>query len=390
MKKKEIYENKKCKEYYQLNFPELTEQECIEKANYYKKSCSWQNIEYYEVRNPELSKEELIKLRENAINNKRFNSPTNILYWQKRYPEKTVEELEELRNKHAKSKNKCNLEYWINKYPEKSLEEVKELHNKHYQSWLSHQEGWGKGNKNCNSKNNSTEEYRKSKSPKCIEFYERKYPNLSHEDHLKLLNEHIEKINSILTPNKRTTNIEYYLNKGMSDEDAKIALNKRQATFSLYKCIEKYGEERGLEIFNNRQKIWNKKLQKSFKQGKYTQSPIAIELFNIIKEKLNLNNIIEEKYIFNDNLHKGYLFDFCLNNKLIEFNGDYWHANPDLYDAKTFIKAKNKRAETIWEYDKIKIETALNQGYEVLTVWENDYKNNTNQIIQKCIEFLKA
>lgn len=68
MPKKEIYENKRYKEYYQLNFPELTEQECIERANYYKKSCCWQNIEYYEVRHPELSKEELVKLREDAMN----------------------------------------------------------------------------------------------------------------------------------------------------------------------------------------------------------------------------------------------------------------------------------------------------------------------------------
>ena len=68
--------------------------------------------------------------------------------------------MEELRLKEAKIRNKCNLEYWINKYPEKSLEEVKELHNNHYQSWLSHQKGWGKGDKNCNSKNNSSKVFK--------------------------------------------------------------------------------------------------------------------------------------------------------------------------------------------------------------------------------------
>ena len=227
-------------------------------------------------------------------------------------------------------------------------------------------------------------------SPRNIAFYERKYPNLSHEEHLKLQQEFFHK-NSLAVKNAiKSTNIEYYLNQGMSEDEAKIVLHNRQATFSLYKCIQKYGEDKGLELFNNRQKIWNKKLQKSFKQGKYIQSPIANQLFIQIKEKLNLNNCIDEKYIFNDELHKGYLFDFCYNNKLIEFNGDYWHANPNLYGPKSFIKAKNKRAEDIWKYDKIKIQTAIDQGYQVLTIWEYDYHQNKEEVINRCIEFLNS
>lgn len=386
--KKKHEESPKFAEYYELNFPTWTKEQCEEAAIKFKKSSNWQCIEYYEKLYPELSHEEHIKLKEQAIQNKRENSKTNILYWQKRYPEKSLEELKELRSKEAKIRNKCNLEYWINKYPEKSLEEVKELHNNHYQSWLSHQEGWGKGEKNHNHRNNASEECRKSKSPKCIEFYQNKYPELSNEQHQQMLNEHINKVNKSLTPDKRTTNIEYYLNQGMSEEEACIALYNRQATFSLYKCIEKYGEEKGLEIFNNRQKIWNKKLQKCFKKGKYVQSPIANELFSFIKNKLNITKNIEEKYIFNEELHKGYLFDFCLNNKLIEFNGDYWHANPLFYGPMSFIKGKNKKAKDIWEYDNIKINTAKYQGYDVLVIWENEYKTNKEETINKCIDFL--
>lgn len=375
-------------EYYQLNNPELTLEQCEEKANWFRRSCNFQCIEYYERKYPNLSHEEHVKLKEQLQEQKRKNKDTNIEFWKERYPDKSLKELEELRSKTAKSKNKCNIEYWINKYPEKTLDEIKELHNSHYQSWLSHQEGWGKGEKNHNSKQNSSQEKRNSLSPRNIAFYERKYPDLSHEEHVKLLEEFFEKNRMSIKNAIKTTNVEYYLNQGMTEEEAKEALSKRQATFSLYKCIEKYGEEKGLEIFNNRQKVWNKKLQKSFKQGKYTQSPIANKLFEQIKQNINSSNIIEEKYIFNDNLHKGYLFDFCLNNKLIEFNGDYWHANPKFYNEKSFIKAKNKRAETIWEYDKIKIETAKQQGYDVLTIWEHDYHENPEQTLQKCIDFL--
>ena len=245
----------------------------------------------------------------------------------------------------------------------------------------------GEGN-GMHSSKRSLEE-RLSNSPRNIAFYEKRYPELSHEEHLKMQRDFFDLNAKAIKNAIKTTNIEYYLRQGMSEDDARQALHNRQATFSLYKCIEKYGEEKGLEIFNNRQKIWNKKLQKSFKQGKYIQSPIANELFNELRSLLNISNN-EEKYIFNDNLHKGYLFDFCLNDKLIEFNGDYWHANPKLYDGNSFIKQKNKKAHEIWEYDKIKIETAKQQGFSVLTIWESDFRENKEETLQKCIEFLNS
>ena len=386
--KKNHEDSPKFAEYYKKQYPDLTIEQCEEKAKWFRKSCNYKCIEYYEKNYPNLSHEEHLKLKEKLNIQQRQNRETNIEYWKLRYPEKSLEELEELRSKVAKSKNKQNLEYWINKYPEKSLEEVKELHKKYYQSWLSHQEGWGKGDKNCNSKKNSTQQERNARSPRNIEFYKRKYPELSLEEQEILRQEYIKKNNNIVKNTIKQTNIEYYLNQGMSEEDAKKALHDRQATFSLYKCIEKYGEEKGLEIFNNRQKIWNKKLQNKFKQGKYVQSPIANKLFSNIKDKLNIKENIKEKYIFNDELHKGYLFDFCLNNKLIEFNGDYWHANPKFYGPLSFIKAKNKKAKDIWEYDKIKIQTAEKQGYKVLIIWEYDYKNDKEKTLKKCMDFL--
>ena len=52
------------------------------------------------------------------------------------------------------------------------------------------------------------------------------------------------------------TTLEYYLSKGMSEDEAKHALRKRQTTFSLEKCIEKYGEVEGIKRFKERQEKW--------------------------------------------------------------------------------------------------------------------------------------
>lgn len=45
-------------EYWHLNYPELTLEECKSKAKWYKKSCNYQCIEYYEKKYPNLSYED--------------------------------------------------------------------------------------------------------------------------------------------------------------------------------------------------------------------------------------------------------------------------------------------------------------------------------------------
>lgn len=378
-------------EYYKKENPEWTIEQCEEKAKWFRRSCNYQCIEYYEKNYPELSHEEHLKLKDQLKLQKNQNKETNIEYWKNKYPEKSLEELEQLRSKAAKIKNKQNLEYWINKYPQKDLEEIKKMHQEYYQSWLSHQEGWGKGDKNNNSKNNSTLEERKSKSPKCIEFYERRYPELSHEEHLKLLNEHINEVNLKLTPDKRTTNIEYYLNQGMSEEEAKQALHDRQATFTYEKCIKKYGEMQGNIIFSNRQQKWLKKLYENFQSngdGRSKQSQFAN---NIIKECCKILKISipkKEKYLYWKKTHQAFAYDFVYQNKIIEFQGDYWHCNPILYKSNFYNKVKQKTAQEIWNYDNIKKECAEHYGYNILYVWEYDYNNNEEETLKKCIDFL--
>lgn len=54
----------------------------------------------------------------------------------------------------------------------------------------------------------------------------------------------------------RTTCIQYYLEKGYSEEEAMVLQAERQKTFSKEICIEKYGEEEGIKIWQERQDKW--------------------------------------------------------------------------------------------------------------------------------------
>ena len=42
----------------------------------------------------------------------------------------------------------------------------------------------------------------------------------------------------------------------------------------------------------------------------------------------------------------------------------------------------------IWEKDKQKVDFAIDNGYNILTIWESEYKTNKINTIKKCQEFL--
>jgi len=54
-----------------------------------------------------------------------------------------------------------------------------------------------------------------------------------------------------------------------------------------------------------------------------------------------------------------------------------------------FINIDKWVAEEIWNFDKNKIKLIENEGYKVLIIWENDYKQNPETVVKRCIDFLK-
>lgn len=83
--------------------------------------------------------------------------------------------------------------------------------------------------------------------------------------------------------------------------------------------------------------------------------------------------------------------DFASGNKVIEFYGDYWHANPAIVSRTTRVKFRHKEmlAESIWERDANRLEFIKSKGYEVKIVWESDFRKNPEQVVKECIEWLK-
>ena len=291
------------------------------------------------------------------------------------------------------------IEYYEKKYPHLSHKDHLKLLSNAKKNGIEKRPD-NTGDKNPNSKANTSELERKQRSPKCIEFYEKKYPELSHEEHEKMLKEHLEYTNSKLTPDKYITKPEYWEAKGYNKEEAKEKVKEfqKEISFTLEHCIERYGEEKGTQVFNDRQNKWQKKLRNNFAEhgdGRSNQSEFGWCMIDKICKVMNISKPMSEKYIKDTDYGRGYAFDFQYQNKLIEFNGDYWHCNPIKYKFDYFHQVKNMTAKEIWEYDARKKELAESYGYKVLTIWEHEYdeslKNNTfENLIDKCVEFLKS
>ena len=81
---------------------------------------------------------------------------------------------------------------------------------------------------------------------------------------------------------------------------------------------------------------------------------------------------------------EGKSFDFYIPkyNLLIEYNGDYWHCNPNLYVETYFNKKKRMLAKDIWEYDKKKLQLSTKHGYNLEVIWESDYNKDPNIIFK--------
>jgi hypothetical protein len=84
----------------------------------------------------------------------------------------------------------------------------------------------------------------------------------------------------------------------------------------------------------------------------------------------------------------GYVvFDIKHNDCIIEFNGDYWHANPKIYKDDAVIRGK--KASYIQERDRLKLLTASELGYRTLTVWEKEYNENKENIINEVVRWMQ-
>ena len=232
-----------------------------------------------------------------------------------------------------------------------------------------------KGDKNPNSKAAVDELTRKSRSPFSIEYYKKK--GISEDDAKRMISE----LATNMCKNRITnTDLAYWIDKaGGNIEEGERLYRDRQHTFSLEKCIKRYGEEKGFEVWKARQEKWIKNYRKR------SYSMVSQKLFWDIQDLLNLS--VDELYFATfdkgvqteTNLEarlyldkKLILPDLLYKDKIIEFDGVYYHRNTPENKSRELIR------DTI----------LTSNGYKVLHVSEKEYRDDPTSVIEKCVKFL--
>lgn len=313
------------------------------------------------------------------------------------FKEDALDELEK-RNKELKQRNRLCEEYWINKGYSKE-EAIKEISKQQKEASKCVKTYHGKSKKMLREKGYSQEEINRiCLTPTKTEFWVNK--GYSENEAKDIISKNQIEAAKQVDFEKRLlpSNIQYWVNKGFSNKESKEKVSKHQTTFSLEKCVEKYGEEEGLIKFTERQVKWQKTLYKNGKL-KSGYSEVSQELFYKLIENVDINDI--NYFIFakkggefvlsDDNGFYRYDFTDLKNKKIIEYNGDDYHGNPNKYKATDYPNPfrKNLTAQDIWNRDKHKKLLAEQHGFEVMVIWDSEYRlGNKQEIINKCIAFL--
>ena len=291
---------------------------------------------------------------------KRLTIYSNEYWIKKGY---TEEEAITLVNKSKKETSPWNKEFWIKKgyTEEEAINKVKELQSKNSKKRKKYTNNY---DTNTWIKKGYTEEEAINK----INILKQK------SNVFNSLNE--TEINNMLDNRRKT-----YYSKTI-EERQEINKSRGRTKEQLIKTFGKEYTENILKRRGNANRNYNRRFSK-----------ISKIFFDDLQQCINdkLYYVENEKWI-RINKNKGYFVDLTCGDKIIEFNGDFFHANPKIYEKNDIIKISKDKilvAEKIWKDDNKKQNILKEKGYKLLVIWEYDVKNNREQMIKKCIDFLK-
>jgi very-short-patch-repair endonuclease len=75
------------------------------------------------------------------------------------------------------------------------------------------------------------------------------------------------------------------------------------------------------------------------------------------------------------------------NDRVIEFYGDYWHANPNKYAAEDRV-LNGETAASIWKRNRERLDYITSKGYNVLIITEEELRSNPVSTLIKALTFL--
>lgn len=194
----------------------------------------------------------------------------------------------------------------------------------------------------------------------------------------------IDKWENYINRQKYTKSLAYLIEKfGKAAGYAKYLKINQAKALTLNNYILKYGLSEGTDKFK----------QMILKKDAYFSKASQL-FFKELDEKIAHLNLSIYYHSKNGefgklltSINKYCKLDFYIKelNLTIEYNGDYWHANPKFYKS-TDLLYNNKRAKEIWKSDDTRRITLLTEhNITAIIVWQNDdihnHANTINELV---------
>lgn len=201
-------------------------------------------------------------------------------------------------------------------------------------------------------------------------------------------------IYNMMRDNRRGKKLDKYIEKYGIDEGTKryeeyVEFRKFVPNIDGY--ITRYGRDLGIKLYQDCH-------SKSHNNRQQSVSNVSIQLFNDIK--IYIPDLIHfgsnELYIpmTLEEVEKYSMYsvrvDCEYNGRIVEFNGDVYHANPSMFneDDRPHPYTKNITAKELWKKDINRKKILENRGFEVMFVWERDFRENCGKVINDCVNWL--
>ena len=144
-----------------------------------------------------------------------------------------------------------------------------------------------------------------------------------------------------------TTQIKYWMKKGYSREESVDKIKERQNTFTIEKCIKKYGDEEGRRIYLDRQVRWQSTIKNKEDQSFHRLKSLSLEMF--IERGMNIDDYCNHRK--NKDKSDEYLLrktkEYIISNGLSMtgkiFNQYYYRFKRDLSKKRGFASKESLR-----------------------------------------------
>ena len=179
---------------------------------------------------------------------------------------------------------------------------------------------------------------------------------------------------------------EYWVSRGFSEQEAKHQQSIQQSKYSVKSnrftgkqhtaaSKQKISETMQKHVENYGAESWAQKLYKG---------RVGIQSAGEVKCYLELQKHLPD---LKANITLGsYIADMVYESTVIEYYGDFWHANPQIYKQETLPLIGS--TQRIHDRDKKRVEKFAELGYSTYIIWEADWKKNKEEQIEQIKKYI--